>query len=331
MLLFAFKGDMFALNFWGYVPMTDVVPDLAHLDDYGRVGHAALAIEPQQVESLFSQVRSTMLVTVFVFIGIEGASVYSRLAKNRKDVGAATVLGFIGVMCLMMLITMLSYGVLLRPDLAALRQPSMAGVLEAVVGRWGAIFISVGLIVSVLGAYLSWTLLAAEVLYLAAKENTMPRYLARENANQVPATAMWLTSGLIQVFLILTMFTRYAFTLALELTSSLALIPYLLVAAYGLKLAWTRETYDKNPEGMRADLIIAAIATFYTLLMVLAGGMKYLLLSAVIYAPGTILFYFARREQGKQVFLPFEKVLFIVTAIAAVVAVYSIATGLIVI
>ncbi|MNE93936.1 Arginine/ornithine antiporter [compost metagenome] len=103
------------------------------------------------------------------------------------------------------------------------------------------------------------------------------------------------------------------------------------MAAYGLKLAWTRETYDKNPEGMRADLIIAAIATFYTLLMVLAGGMKYLLLSAVIYAPGTILFYFARREQGKQVFLPFEKVLFIVTAIAAVVAVYSIATGLIVI
>ena len=87
-------------------------------------------------ESLFSQVRSTMLVTVFVFLGIEGASVYSRYAKERSHVGIATVLGFIGVLCLLVLITMLSYGVLLRPDLAALRQPSMAGVLEAIVWRW---------------------------------------------------------------------------------------------------------------------------------------------------------------------------------------------------
>ena len=35
-----------------------------------------------------------MLVTVFVFVGIEGASVYSRYAKKREDVGIATVLGF---------------------------------------------------------------------------------------------------------------------------------------------------------------------------------------------------------------------------------------------
>ena len=38
-----------------------------------------------------------------------------------------------------------------------LRQPSMAGVLESAVGHWGIVFISVGLIVSVLGAYLAWT------------------------------------------------------------------------------------------------------------------------------------------------------------------------------
>ncbi|HEY4297731.1 MAG TPA: amino acid permease, partial [Paraburkholderia sp.] len=40
--------------------------------------------------NLFEQVRATMLVTVFVFLGIEGASVYSRYAKERADVGKAT-------------------------------------------------------------------------------------------------------------------------------------------------------------------------------------------------------------------------------------------------
>ena len=32
--------------------------------------------------SLFEQVRATMLVTVFVFLGIEGASVYSRYRQE---------------------------------------------------------------------------------------------------------------------------------------------------------------------------------------------------------------------------------------------------------
>jgi amino acid transporter len=58
-----------------------------------------------------------MLLTVFVFVGIEGASVYSRYARDRNDVGIATVLGFLGVLCLLMLVTLLSYGILPRADL----------------------------------------------------------------------------------------------------------------------------------------------------------------------------------------------------------------------
>ena len=96
-----------------------------------------------------NQVRNTMLVTVFVFVGIEGASVYSRYAKDRNDVGVATVLGFLGVLCLLVLVTMFSYGILLRADLAALANPSMAGVMEAIVGPWGRVFISIGLLISV--------------------------------------------------------------------------------------------------------------------------------------------------------------------------------------
>jgi arginine:ornithine antiporter/lysine permease len=136
----AFDSGLFTASFWGG----------------GEYGTA----------DVFNQVRSTMLVTVFVFIGVEGASVYSRYAKKRADVGFATVTGFIGVLCLMILVTLLCYGVLTRPELGALRQPSMAGVLEAVVGPWGAKFVSAGLIVSVLGAYLAWSMLAAEVPYL---------------------------------------------------------------------------------------------------------------------------------------------------------------------
>ena len=131
-----------------------------------------------------------MLVTVFVFLGVEGASVYSRYAKRREDVGRATVLGFLSVLAVFATVTIVSYGILPRAEIAELRQPSMAGVLEAAVGGWGTVFVSVGLIVSVLGAYLAWTLMAAEVLFVAAKDDDMPRFLRRQNAAEAPVTAL---------------------------------------------------------------------------------------------------------------------------------------------
>lgn len=89
------------------------------------------------VKSLVAQVRDTMLITVFVFLGIEGASVYSRFAQKRSDVGSATILGFVGVTGLMVAVTLLPYAALPQSAIAAVQQPSMAGVLEAVVGHWG--------------------------------------------------------------------------------------------------------------------------------------------------------------------------------------------------
>src|SRR5215510_7404184 len=135
--------------------------------------------------SVLEQVRATMLVTVFVFLGIEGASVYSRFARERADVGRATIMGFIIVTSLMVLVTLLPYAVLQRAEIAGMRQPSMAQVLEAVVGHWGAVFVSLGLLVSVLGAYLAWSLICAEVLFVAAKTKDMPSVFSRENANKV--------------------------------------------------------------------------------------------------------------------------------------------------
>jgi len=155
----------------------------------------------------------------------------------------------------------------------------------------------------------------------------MPSFLARENAKKVPAGALWLTNIVIQVFLLVTYFAEYAFTLALKMTSSMTLIPYLLVAAYGLKLAWTGETYGADPRGRAIDWIRGAIATIYAVGMIYAGGAKFLLLSALLYAPGTALFILARREQKKTAFTLVEGLLFGAIIIAAAVGLYSLATG----
>ncbi len=277
--------------------------------------------------SVFEQVRGTMLITVFVFLGVEGASVYSRYAQKREDVGRATVFGFLGVLAVFASVTVVSYGILPRAEIAELRQPSMAGVLEEAVGGWGSVFISAGLIVSVLGAYLAWTLMAAEVLFVAAKDDDMPRFLRRENAAGAPVASIIITTVLIQLVLFVTMASENAFDFALNMTSALSLFPFVLAAGYALRLAVTRETYAERPEGRTRDLVVAAVATLYTLFLLVAAGPRYMLLSLVIYAPGTVLFVMARREQGRRLFSPRETLILAVSVVGAVVGVVAVVAG----
>ena len=296
----AFKLDVFTDNFWGD-------------RDYSSA-------------SVWDQATGTMLITVFVFLGIEGASVYSRMARKREDVGRATVIGFVSVLCVFALVTLVSYGVLPQGELAGVSQPSMASVLESIVGPWGSIFIRVGVIVSVLGAYLAWTLMAAEVLYIPAKMEDMPRFLARTNSHGAPVTALAMAAGLISLLLIALLFAADALDFMLDLTAALSLIPYFLAAAYALKLTITRETYsDGKP--LVGDMVVAAVATVYTVFLIYAAGVDKLLLSCILYAPAAALYFKARRERGLRVFRPAESVLFGVIVLGAIAGVVSLATG----
>ncbi len=300
-MIIAFNASNFADNFWGGVGMPD--------------------------KSLVQQVRDTMLITVFVFLGIEGASVYSRYAKTRSDVGSATMLGFVAVTGLMVAVTLLPYGLLPQAEVAAIRQPSLAGALEAAVGTWGRWFISIGVLVSVLGAYLAWSLICAEVLFAAAKSKDMPRVFAAENGNRVPANALWATNLVVSAFVISTYWSYDAFNFMLDMTSVTTLLPYLLVAGYGVLLASRGEAYADVPGERGRDRIFAWIAVFYVLVMFAAAGLKYVILVAVLYAPGTLLYLWSRREQNARVFTSAELLIFAVVAIGALIGIVGLLTG----
>ncbi|MDR6160768.1 arginine-ornithine antiporter [Pseudomonas sp. HN2] len=299
--VFAFKLDIFTADIWGVKN-----PDLG---------------------SVMNQVRNMMLVTVWVFIGIEGASIFSARAEKRSDVGKATVIGFITVLLFLVLVNVLSLGIMTQPELAKLQNPSMAAVLEHVVGHWGAVLISVGLIISLLGALLSWVLLCAEIMFAAAKDHTMPEFLRKENANHVPVNALWLTNAMVQIFLIITLFSASTYLSLIYLATSMILVPYLWSAAYALLLAVRGESYEGFAAERRKDLIIGGIALIYAVWLLYAGGVKYLLLSALLYAPGAILFAKAKLELKQPVFTNVEKLIFAAVVVGAVVAAYGLYDG----
>ena len=299
----AFQIDTFRLDFWG----------------------------DAKLGSVLDQVKSTMLVTVWVFIGIEGASVYSARAANRQDVGRATVAGFVICLLLLMAVSLLSLGITTQPDLAGLKNPAMAGVLERAVGTWGAVLIYIGVIVSVGGGFLAWTLLAAESLFTPAGDGVMPTWLSRQNDNGVPANALWLTNGMVQVFLIVTLFSKASYLALISLSTAMILVPYLFSAGYGLLLAWRAKTAGPARAAATArtgsDIPVAAIATVYCVWLLYAAGWKYLLLSALLYAPGAAIYLLAKKQRAPRPFTPRELVVLGLLLLLALIAGYGLAVG----
>lgn len=76
---------------------------------------------------------------------------------------------------------------------------------------------------------------------------------------------------------------------------------------------------------------MAGLAAFYTVFLVFAAGVDFLLLSLIVYAPGTVLFVMSRREQNRSAFSPTELIILVIAVAGAVAGIVALATGTIVI
>ncbi|MDY0926785.1 amino acid permease [Enterobacter sp. CFBP8995] len=267
-------------------------------------------------QPLWQQVKQTMLITLWVFIGVEGAVVVSARARNKQDVGRATLMAVLAALLVYLLVTLLSLGVIPRAELAQMRNPSMAGLMKHLLGHWGDAVIAVGLIISVCGAYLSWTIMAAEVPFLAAQQGAFPRSIARQNRHNSPSASLWLTNGSVQVCLILIALTGADYNTLLTIASEMILVPYLLVGLYLIKVV----RGQNKPWAMFTGVGASA----YGIWLLYASGPLHLLLSVVLYAPGLLLFLYARRGgRGDKMLSQLERIAIVLLMAASLPALWQ--------
>ncbi|RQW29300.1 amino acid permease [Rhodobacteraceae bacterium CH30] len=292
----AFRVDVFQIDFWGSA----------------------------ELGSVADQVKNTMLYTVWVFLGIECATVYASRAKNMAVVSRATILGFLITILLLICVSVLSLGVVSQPELAQMKNPSMAAVLSHVVGPWGGMLINIGLVLSVGGALLAWTMISSEMLYLAARgdNNTAPKAFGKLNKNGTPANALWLTNGLISLVLVINHLNDAGYNILIQLASSMALIPYLLCAGFGLRLALKAKVKSVTL------VALTALGTVYGIWLIYAGGLSFLLLSMILYALGLPFYLKAKHERGEKFFShPLEAALGLLVLALAIAALYMVSQG----
>lgn len=284
-------------------------------------------------EDLWKQARDTMMVTLWCFIGIEGAVMMSARAKNPRDVGLAGLLGFMGSWILYVLVSVMAFGVMGRMRLAALQDPSVAYLLLSTTGKAAYWFVIASVIVSVLGSWVSWTMVCAQVPMEAARAGIFPKRFLRLNRHQMPAFGLAVSSIAMNIFLMIVMLADNVYMAALEVTGMMILPAYLFSALYLCRLGL------KKSEGMRGTLPVAMLCALSCLWMIYSAGWI-MLATSLFYIAGTIFYVRSGQEQNrvagvrlstmdswKHYFTTAELVVFILLCIAAVGSSVAIATG----
>lgn len=278
--------------------------------------------------SLLEQVKSTVYTTVWIFIGIEGAVVLSGRGKNTKVAGTATVISFVSLFVLYLIISILSMGVMPAEELAALGNPPMAGVLEYVVGPWGAALVNIAVIISLGGAMFSYTILCVDSAFGPSQQGSFPASLSKLNKFNAPTWSVIASAIIVQAFIVVIYFSASTYQAVYALSTSAIMVPYVFSAFYYLKLVIKGQGLEKGNNNKFMAWVIAIVGSIYGAWLLYASGVDYILAAVMLYAPGTLMYLYNRKKNGKKYFeTTTDLVVCICVMILLVLAVYMTATG----
>lgn len=287
--------------------------------------HVALTLSWNNV---MPQVQSTMLVTLWLFLGIEGAVVVSGKAKSQTAVRKATTIGFLITLALYVVVSLLPLGMYSQADVGSMANPSMAAIMLKSFGSWGEIMVNAGAIISVLSSCLVWMLMLGEMPLAASQNGIFPKRFVKENKSGAPSTSLLWTTVVIQVVLIASYFIgSNAWTTMISITSVMALPCYLFCTLFLFKIAFQK----KYPEGIFASrgmaLFTGAAGSIYGLWLIYAAGLNYLMVACIVYTIGVPLYIVGMRPHDKQarLFNRYEKIIVgVVMALGVAGLIYSI-------
>ncbi|BCV18849.1 basic amino acid/polyamine antiporter [Leptogranulimonas caecicola] len=306
--LVSFNAGVFTADFWGTLYDNAVA--------MGQMGANAVSLG-----SVSDQIVNCMMIMFWCFIGIEGASVVSSRAKSKAEAGQATVIGLIALLVIYIGVSVLPFGVLPFNEIAAMDYPAMTYVMDHMAPGWGGAFITIAMIVSVAGSWLSFTILPAETTQLMADHKLIPAKWGELNSKGAPQFSLIIVGLCTQIFMLTLIFTEDAYNFAYSMCTVAIVITWALASAYNMKVSFGA---GKTGQG-----ICGLIATVFLILGVILNGMSFLLLTCVGYIPGVFVYIAGRKEAGEKPFTGAEMGIMGVIVAAGIAALVMVATGII--
>lgn len=298
-------------------------PALFVADFWGELRHGASVMNAN--DTPMGELMDVILVTLWVFIGIETAVVVSRDAVNQKSVARAMMVGYFITLILYILVSLLPYGVMDQVELAHLQTPSTGYLLQMVMGPFGLILISVGIILSILFGWIVWAQVQAEMPATLAENGSFPPLFAQRNSHGAPVASLFITSLFVEFFMLCgIVFGDAAFQEMVSLTSTLAGPVYFLVTFYLLKLVffekdlWAEKSREKAddkasevlsegsgaagepakawPAARIGALIAAILGTAFSTFVVISAGLVHIFFGLCVLCVSLIFFFWGTKS-----------------------------------
>lgn len=254
---------------------------------------AAAPAGTERAPGILGQVNGAAVTTLWAFIGVESAVVFSSRARNQRDVKRATVLGLLIALAIYIAISTLVMGMLTQEQLIASEKP-LIDAIATITGPIGANLLAGLGLISLFGSTIGWVLLSAEVPYQAAKQGLFMQKFLKENKKGIPVFSLTLSNALAQFFLFSAISNSIsgAFDFVIYIATLAYLVPYLIASAFQLKLAVSGETYGSNFVSRVLDGIISSLASIYSVWVIAAGtsDLKTFLFGCLLLASGLIFY-----------------------------------------
>lgn len=157
-------------------------------------------------KSNFSAFSSAIILTLWLFIGVESAAVPADFVENpKRNIPMATILGTMFAALIYVLSNLAIFGMIPAEQLANSTSP-FATAAEIILGPWGRCFVAWGAVCACFGALNGWVLVAAQIPMSAAKDGFFPKIFTSCDRYGTPTAALVTTSTCITLLIICSMY-----------------------------------------------------------------------------------------------------------------------------
>ena len=252
--------------------------------------------------SLYDAMNLAAGVALFSFIGVECAAIAAARVKDpRRNVGRASVIGTGAAGLLYVAVTAAVMGLVPHDALVDDGAPFVAAFDAMFSGGWIGKLVALTAVISGIGALNGWTMVTAEMPYVAAKDGMFLPAFAKENAHGTPVFGIVASTAVASVLMAWSYSSQVGldvFTYLVYLSVVTVAIPYFLSACAQLAFLVSRR---RKVQGwaLARDLTVATVGGLFALWVTFAQGYQAVYQTMLLLLVGIPLYGFlkARRER----------------------------------
>lgn len=240
--------------------------------------------------------------TLWAFVGMESATVTAGEIKDpEKNVRKSTIYGLIIAAIIYILISVASMGAMSNEALAVSSAP-LTDILTNILGTAIGRFLTVAVIICILGTTIGWLLSTARVSFAAGEDGVFPKFFGKISPKyNTPVNSLVIGSVLVNILLIMNyqkgMVSAFTF---ITILATLSFLPvYLLTVAAEMMLMFKKGEKFTFKIFIKKS-IIPMIAFIYTLWTIYGSGAETVMWGFLLMLAGIPFYIYNYHKNHKE-------------------------------